>query len=294
VTRLADFKANAYHEGELQTLSTNLPLTGTKYIIAEPTARGAAPNQFPYGMSAIAIGDQPASLAGDTIDNTSAIGRRWNTFDFRDAPSGSAWLTGVSLEAAASAGGNGEFVGTGTVLDILWWNGQNLSTASTSTITSPTWPARDRSAATSGDGVGIGMLTFATQTGVTDVTLGYTNSGGTGSRTATMVGGVPTAAGQASFFDLQAGDTGVQQVNSITRGTIMTSANYVLFAYRIVGIARIVNYHASGNGPTNRSGLLDFPAKIHPGSVLFLGAHMTSGLTTTIASWRARYSYSSL
>jgi len=295
MTRLADFKSNAYHEGELQTNSTNLLLTGTKYWAMEATQRASGSAQFPAGMTAIAIGDQPSSLAGDTLDNTSAIGRRFNTFDFRDAPSGSAWMTGISMDGAVSAATYGQNDGSAIIFDILWWNGQNVTTASnSSTINSPTWPARDRNGATSGDGVGIGILSFANLSAVTDLTITYTNSGGTGSRTGTLTAGVPTgAAGIVSLFELQAGDTGVRQVNSLNRTTALSSANYVLFAYRIIGHVRLQNYHAVGAGVT-RVGLLDFPAKIYSGSVLTFGAIMTTGWATTLASWRARYSYSSL
>jgi hypothetical protein len=295
MTRLADFKANSYHDGELSTTSTGLVLTGVKHMLFEAWNRAAAPAQLPREMTAITSADQPATLAGDTLSNTTAIGRRWNTFDFRDAPSGSAWLTGATVDLSASAAGDNLQVGTMTVVDILWWNGQNVTTASnTSTINSPTWPARDRNGATNGDGIGIGFLAWSGLTQVTDVTMSYTASDGTGPHTALLTAGCPTGAGQASFFELAAGHVGVQQVLSLSRVTVLSSANYSLFAFRIIGQARIINTHGSGQNPLLRSSLLDFPAKIHAGSVLTAGAIMTTGLATGIGSWRARYSYSSL
>jgi len=293
VTRFADLKSNHYHEGELQGSSTNLLLTGNKDFFLEPAVRGSAAQNFPQGMSAIAIADQPSSLAGDTLDNTSAIGRRWNTFDFRDAPSGSAWLTGVSADGGAGAGTAQTMYGCVNVIDILWWNGQNITTASnSSTINSPTWPARDRSGATSGEGVMIGIIAFANLSAVTNLTITYTNSGGTGSRTGTLVSGIPTGSslGLVRTFELQDGDVGVQQVNALNRTTAISSANYCLFAYRLIAQMPFVNV-VGGN---NRSGLLTAPAKIYPGSVLCAAPITTTGLSTTYISWRARYSYSSL
>lgn len=53
------------------------------------------------------------------------------------------------------------------------------------------------------------------------VTASYTNSSGTSGRTATLVGGIPASlgAGRTLQFALQAGDTGVQSVQSVTTGT---------------------------------------------------------------------------
>lgn len=62
------------------------------------------------------------------------------------------------------------------------------------------------------------------------VTASYTNSSGTSGHTATLIGGIPTAGGVVNRsypFTLQAGDTGVQSVQSLTSTASTTTAGNI-------------------------------------------------------------------
>jgi hypothetical protein len=69
--------------------------------------------------------------------------------------------------------------------------------------------------------VGILVTTATTNAGaITNTTLSYTNSAGTAGRTATMASFPATAViGTVVWFQLAAGDSGVQSIQSVTLGT---------------------------------------------------------------------------
>lgn len=129
-------------------------------------------------------------------------------------------------------------IGMIRLVDKLWGNVPAVATATIQAITSPAWPARDTAASTSGAGVYL-ALECSSATGnagaVTNTTVVYTNSAGTGSRTATLPSYPATAvAGTWVPLSLQAGDIGVQSVQSITLGTSYVSGAIHLVAYRVV------------------------------------------------------------
>ena len=109
--------------------------------------------------------------------------------------------------------------------DVLWINsGITVTTTGAQAIAAPVaLPARDLNGASAGEGCMVGILvtTATTNAGaITNTTLTYTNSAGTGSRTATIASYPATAViGTVVWFQLQAGDTGIQQADSITLGT---------------------------------------------------------------------------
>jgi len=65
----------------------------------------------------------------------------------------------------------------------------------------------------------------------------YTNSAGTGSRTATLAS-IPATAAAGTFlpFALQSGDTGIRSIQSITLNTSLVSGAISLVAYRQIAI----------------------------------------------------------
>jgi hypothetical protein len=123
--------------------------------------------------------------------------------------------------------------------DRLWHNsGITVTTTTGQTINSVTWPARDRDGSTNGEGilVGIEVSTATTNAGaITNTTLTYTNQAGTGSRTATMAS-FPATAAAGTFvpFQLQAGDTGIRSIQTLTLGTSYVTGTIHLVAYRIL------------------------------------------------------------
>lgn len=129
-------------------------------------------------------------------------------------------------------------IGSALLIDRQWGNVPVVTTTGAQAITSPTWPARDASASTSGVGVYL-ALEASVVTGnagaITNTTVSYTNSDGTAGRTATLASWPITGvAGTFVPFSLQAGDVGVRSVQSITLGTSYISGAIHLVAFRIV------------------------------------------------------------
>lgn len=126
--------------------------------------------------------------------------------------------------------------------DVLWVNsGIVVTTTTAQAITTPTLPARDVNGTTNGEGCMIGMLTTTANTNaavISNTTVTYTNSDGTGSRTATLsaIAGSQIPAtpviGTLVWFNLQAGDRGVRSIQSITLNTSLGAGAVSLFIAR--------------------------------------------------------------
>ena len=137
------------------------------------------------------------------------------------------------LQATASASG------CLLVYDRLWHNsGLAVTTTTAQTINSTAFPARDRNGSADGAGVIVGIeVSTATTNGsaVTNTTMSYTNQDGTASRTATISSFPATAvAGTFVPFQLQAGDTGIRSIQSVTLGTSYGAGAIHLVALRIL------------------------------------------------------------
>lgn len=151
-----------------------------------------------------------------------------------DPASGNSYL--AYLQAMATQ------AGTLLLLDRLWHNGGfTITSTAAQSITSPTWPARcptsgtDDTPATTGLGVMLAVeVSAATGAGTPTITVSYTNQAGTAGRTATnIIGTVATSAiGATYLLGLQAGDTGVRSVQSLTLSATWTSGTINLVAYR--------------------------------------------------------------
>lgn len=168
-------------------------------------------------------------LAGRATDGTTAADA--GSLPIRTPASGGAYL--ASFVAAGSVAAS--FM----LIDILWVNtGTVVTTTTAQTVTSATFGARDLDGATDGNGVMLGILVTTATTNaaaVTNTTAIYTNSGGTGSRTATISSFPATAvAGTLVPFQLAAGDEGVRAVTSVTLGTSYGGGAISLVAFRIL------------------------------------------------------------
>lgn len=139
----------------------------------------------------------------------------------KDASVGGNYLTEIQL---ASSVNHSHFF-----YDVLWVNsGINVTTVSAvQAIVSPTLPARDVNGTTSGEGCVIGLYfsaasTLAATNALSQVT--YTNSAGVGSRIATQVAiagsqaPVTPVIGTVLWYNLAAGDTGVQSIQGFNIG----------------------------------------------------------------------------
>lgn len=125
------------------------------------------------------------------------------------------------------------------LVDRLWENsGIDRTLTTAQTINSVTWPARDNNGSTNGEGVYLALeWSTAPGTGTPTITVSYTNSAGTSGRTGTgiLTPATGTVIGQWWPIGLQAGDTGVRSVQSITFSVSWgTSGVCHLVAYRPV------------------------------------------------------------
>lgn len=130
------------------------------------------------------------------------------------------------------------------LMDRLWHNGGfTITSTGAQSITSPTWPSRcptsgtDDTAATTGHAVMLALeVSAATGAGTPTITISYTNQDGTASRAATnIIATVASSAiGATYFIGLQAGDTGVRSVQSLTLSATWNSGTINLVAYRLL------------------------------------------------------------
>lgn len=137
-------------------------------------------------------------------------------------------------------GGMSALDGQLILYDRLWHNsGFTITTTTAQTVNSAAWPARDRDGSTNGEGVYVAIeVSGATGnvSAVTNTTMSYTNSAGTAGRTATIASFPATAAaGSFVIFQLQAGDTGIRSIQSLTLGTSYVSGTIHLVAFRLLG-----------------------------------------------------------
>lgn len=200
-------------------------------------------------------------LAGRATDGLSVADA--GCLSFPDPASGNMFLTNIS-----GSSGVAEQL---AFYDILWVNsGLVVTTTTAQTINSVAFPARDVNGAVNGEGLIAGLLctTATTNAGaITNITMSYTNSDGVSGRTATMASfPISQVIGGLVWFQLQAGDKGIQSIQSVTLGTsLVTGAVSVIVARRLgnVGI-QVANlpaqniYGKPGIRLYNRSTILPF------------------------------------
>lgn len=173
-------------------------------------------------------GSFDTTLNGVTLSSSSTIPN--GAIPHYDPGAGNAYLARLQANATQS--------GTLLLCDRLWHNGgYTITSTSAQNITSPTWPARDNDGSTNGNGVFLAMeISSGTGSGTPTITVAYTNQAGTGSRSATnQIATVASSAiGATYFIRLQAGDTGVRSVQSVTLSATWTSGTMNLVAYRVI------------------------------------------------------------
>lgn len=179
----------------------------------------------------------------------------------------------------------GSVAHAGFLHDWLWVNnGVTVTTTTAQTVNSVAWPSRDVNGATTGVGVNVGVLVVTATTNVgavTNMTLTYTNSAGTGSRTATIASFPATAvAGTFVPFQLAAGDVGVQSIQSWTLGTSLGGGAVSLVAYRVLlGQTMLLANVGTPQGiPPMNPGI-----KLYSGTCLMPVGLMSSTTATTVA-----------
>lgn len=133
-------------------------------------------------------------------------------------------------------------LGAPVLFDILWVNtGLSVTTTTGQAISMAALPARDANMQTSGEGCIIGLLFTAAGSNaatISNSTITYTNSKGTGSRTATLIANagdmIPATpvVGTTVWFQLAAGDTGVQSIQTVTLGTSLGTGSISIIIAR--------------------------------------------------------------
>ncbi len=169
---------------------------------------------------------------GRVTDGTQAADA--GCFPIADPSVGANYLTEVNMAAAVNH--------THLLFDVLWVNsGLAITTTTAQSITTPTLPARDINGTTNGEGCAIAILCTSAvglAAVASNATVTYTNSDGTGSRTATLSAIVGSQApatpviGTLVWFNLQAGDKGVRSIQSITLNTSWVSGTISLMITR--------------------------------------------------------------
>lgn len=228
---------------------------------------------FAKSVTGILVSGRPFSLwslAGipgpggfdNTLNGVTLSAPQNGQLPFTNPVSGSTYL--ARMVAQSTGAGNSLILA-----DRLWHNGGITITSTASQgITSPTFPARDAAGATSGAGVLLGLEISATcGAGTPTITISYTNSAGTSGRTATNIIATVASSIATSFYPigLQAGDVGVQSVQSITLSATWTSGTINLVAYREIARVQL----AASNVP-NAITMLDGMPIMYNDSVPFL------------------------
>jgi len=179
------------------------------------------------------------------------------------------------------------------LFDCLWVNsGIVVTTTTAQTVNSVTLPARDMNGTTSGEGCLIGLLTTTANTNaatISNSTVTYTNSLGTGSRSATLTAQVGSqipatpVIGTLVWFNLAAGDTGVQSIQSITLGTSLGAGAVSLIIAKPIMSTSLLG----ANGGSMPVEALNPGVRLYTGSCLLhctqatgTGSRTTAGILT--------------
>ena len=214
-----------------------------------PTLVAGRPTSLYYLGGNPGAGSANTGLTGANYSSSSAVPA--GMLYHQDPGSGNSYLNRFE---GVSSGQPGVLL----LLDRLWDCEPTIDTTSAITITQPTLPARDANGATSGQGVALAIeVVAATSSTAAVVSISYTNSAGTSGRTGAFID-LPTAAtnaiGNWYRISLQAGDLGVQSVQSVTFSTDWTSGTIALVAYRFLaalelpgtGIPNAIDYLTGG------------------------------------------------
>lgn len=199
-----------------------------------PTLVAGRPHSLWYLAGAPGAGLTPANTAGGVVLTNGSLGAVAGAIPRVDPGSGAAYLARFS--GAAQQGG------ILMLADRLMQVGGNsggtaisVTTTTAQTINTGALPARDINGATAGAGVHWALeVITATGAGAATPSIGYTNSGSTASRSASLVDTYVATSAIGAFyrFGMQAGDVGIKSVESLTLNTSMTSGSIALVAYR--------------------------------------------------------------
>jgi hypothetical protein len=215
-------------------------------------------------LDGVIAGCEPPQFFFKAVSGTLAAGRPYSYFYTAGVPGAAVAPTpGISGAALTSYLGQLPFTnpGSGTsylarfvgvasgqggqliLADRLWHNsGITITSTTSQTVNSVAFPARDQDGSTDGKGVLLGVeVSTATGAGTPTITIDYTNSAGTGSKTGTNIFNTAATSPIGTFYPigLAAGDVGVRSVQSLTLSATWTSGTIHLVAYRVIAVIQI-------------------------------------------------------
>jgi hypothetical protein len=217
-------------------------------------------------------GSFSTSLAGAALTSTGGLVN--GQIPHFDPVSGDAYL--ANLLASSNVAGTLE------LCDRLWHNGGfTITSATAQTVNSAAFPARDVAGTTNGDGVLLGLeVSAACGAAAPTITVSYTNQAGTAGRTATNLNATANSPAAGAFYKigLQAGDTGVRSVQSLTLSASWVSGTINLVAYRPLAVLPL----ASTNVPAPVSPISGGFPILFDGTVPFLLFTPSAATTFTL------------
>lgn len=200
-----------------------------------PTLVAGRPASLWYLAGAPGTASAPANTAGGTsLSSTSALIA--GQIPHYDPGSGNSYLAQFTAKATQP----GTLLLCDRLMQVAGTSGGTaigVTTTTAQTINSGTLPSRDRTGTANGDSVLWGLeIVAATGAGTATPSISYTNQAGTSGETASLVDTYVASSAIGAFyrFGLQAGDTGIKSVQSITLGVSMTSGTICLVAYRVI------------------------------------------------------------
>ena len=224
-----------------ENVSAPITATSVNFMKVGTTTEATGVMHSLFGATGTPSAWTPATpgLSGAVLSGTTDTG----CLKFPNATTGSNYLTNVLATATVA--------NTFFLADHLWYNtGLVVTTTTAQTINSIAFPARDDTGTVDGKGVMVGILVRTATTNasaITNTTMSYTNQNGTSGRTATISSFPATAvAGTLVFFQLQAGDSGVQSIQTVTLGTSYGGGVISLTAVRIVAGCPVMIANAGG------------------------------------------------
>jgi hypothetical protein len=216
-------------------------------------------------------------LAGRATDGTTSADN--GCLKVPNAAAGANYITELSATASV--------ICHMMLMDVLWVNSGIVVTQTTAqTINSVTLPARDANGATAGEGVQVGLFTSVATTNagaISGATISYTNQDGTSGRTAIVGTGtdaIPATMGTFCLvpFQLQAGDTGVRSIQSITLGTSLVTGTVHLAMFRLLKSVPVIAANIGSSQSPQNPGI-----RLYDGACLLLTSIASSASPNIIA-----------
>jgi hypothetical protein len=240
---------------------------------ASGTLVAGRPQSFWPVAGSPGAGAYDTTLNGVTLSGSSS--NVAGQIPFVDPVSGNTYLTNMTMGASQG--------GLLMLCDRLWHNQLTVNSTSAQSPTTPTWPSRDNAGSTNGDGVLLAVETSAAASATAAaVTVSYTNQAGTASKSASFVDAMAATATIAGAFfriGLQAGDTGVRSVQTVTFSTAWTTGTINLVAYRVLATLPVLGAFIPASIDALTSG---FP-RLYNGTVPFIVFIPNTTTTTNIS-----------